>query len=101
MLIPAAVLGIIAGGLVMNKLRLGMLGIVRFLLLMNFIPTLAMASLFAMGCSSIQLVGVTDHYGLVYVATQSAFFLLQWMRPPERQNCPLFCTRIEFCLKMF
>ncbi len=47
----------------MNKLKLGSVGIVRFLLLMNFIPTLAMASLFTMGCSSINLVGITEFYG--------------------------------------
>ena len=35
-LIPAAVLGIIAGGFIMNKLKLGVIGIVRFLLLMKF-----------------------------------------------------------------
>lgn len=64
-LIPAAVLGIIAGGFAMNKLQLGVIGIVRFLLLMNFIPTLAMATLFTMGCSSIDLVGITDRYGVM------------------------------------
>ena len=64
-LIPAAVIGIICGGLVMKKLKLNITGIVKFLLLMNFIPTIAMATLFIMTCSSIDLAGVTDPYGTV------------------------------------
>ena len=69
MLIPAAVLGIISGGVVMNKLRPSLTGASKLLILLNFIPTIALATLFALGCDSVSIVGVTETYNVRLATT--------------------------------
>ena len=62
MLIPAAVMGILTGGVIMNKLQPSLSGTAKVLLLLNLVPTVALATLFALGCDTINIVGVTDAY---------------------------------------
>ena len=64
-LIPAAVLGIISGGVLMKKLNLSNAGICKFLLILSFIPAVAISIMITMKCDGIEFAGVNEPYGLV------------------------------------
>jgi hypothetical protein len=61
-LIPAAVLGIVTGGVIMNKLNLSIIGMTKYLIFMNFIPIIALSTLFALGCDGVDIAGITTSY---------------------------------------
>ena len=61
-LIPAAVLGIIMGGVVMKKLDLDMPGIAKYMLLLNLLPCIGLGAILALNCDNIALAGINTHY---------------------------------------
>ncbi|CAL8092990.1 unnamed protein product [Calicophoron daubneyi] len=85
LIIPSGAIGILAGGLILNRFKFRRACAARFIVFVNLIIAILLSLFFFLGCHNPSIAGITSDYPVRDVYTSSSKYSLQ---VKCNQNCP-------------